>query len=111
MNFYLIEMLISQNFHILGCKVFFYVPKQFLKSNITLFCQVYLVGMIPISPFTEFMILTLIKIILSRSVVFLEDIPGNCSSPSYPPNFLNFIPYYEIEEDKIRYFICYWKSF
>jgi len=38
------------------------------------------------------------KVILSRSVVFFEDTPGNCNSPSIP-EFINFIPYYEIGGD------------
>ena len=36
------------------------------------------------------------KLVLSRSVVFFENEPGNTNAPTSPPEFLNFLPNYEI---------------
>jgi len=37
MNCYMIKKLIFQNFRVFGCKVFFYVPKQFRKKCLSIF--------------------------------------------------------------------------
>eukprot|EP00833_Pecoramyces_ruminatium_P015816 jgi/Orpsp1_1/1189848/evm.model.d7180000074941.1 len=92
-------------FKVFGCRVFFYVPKQFRKKLSNSALPGIFIGY-DINPAAyKIYDTTNNKIILSRSVVFYEDIPGNCGPPSSSPDFLNFTPYYEIggNEDELDF--------
>ena len=88
-------------FRVFGCRVFFYVPKQFRKKLFNSALPGIFIGYDTNPSAYRIYDITNNKVILSRSVVFFEDIPGNCSAPSSPPELLNFTPYYEIEGDDI----------
>ena len=78
-----------------SCQVFFYVPKQFRKKLSNSALPGIFLGY-DLNPSTyKIYDITNNKVILSRSVIFFEDNPDNCNSPSSIPDFINFTPYYE----------------
>jgi len=86
-------------FRVFGCRVYFYVPKQFRKK----FCNTTLPGIFlgyDEINHTAYKIYDIKnnKIILARTVEFLEDEPANLSAPLSSPDNINFTNYYEDEE-------------
>jgi len=84
---------------VFGCLVYFYVPKQFRKK----FCNTTLPGVFlgyDEINHTAYRIYDINnnKIILSRTVAFLEDEPANIGPPLSFPDIFNFTPFYESEE-------------
>ena len=86
-------------FRIFGCHVYFFVPKQFRKkfSNTTL--PGIFLGYDEINH-TAYKIYDIKnnKIVLARTVEFLEDELANISAPLTSPDSINFTNYYENEE-------------
>jgi len=80
-----------EKFRVFGCQVYFYIPKQFRrKFNGTSLPGIFL-GYDDKNP-TAYIIYdtTNNKIVLSRTVEFFEDTPGNISAPSTRPEIYNF---------------------
>ena len=82
-------------------KSFFYVPKQFRKKLLNSALPDIFLGYDSNPSAYRIYDVNNNKIILSRSVVFFENIPGNCASPKSLPEFINFTPYYEIEGEDL----------
>ena len=89
------------NFRVFGCNVFFYVQKQFHKKLLNSALPGIFLGYDSNPSAYRIYDVNNNKIILSRSIVFFENISGNCASPKSPPEFINFTPYYEIEGEDI----------
>ena len=88
-----------KKFKVFGCQVFYYVPKQFRKKLSNSALPGIFIGYDQNPSAYKIHDITNNKVILSRSVVFFEETPGNCNSPSSIPEFINFTPYYEIGGD------------
>jgi len=88
-------------FRVFGCQVFFYVPKSFRKKLSNSALPGIFIGYDQNPSAYRVYDITNNKVILSRSVVFFEDSPGNCNSPSSIPDFINFTPYYENGGDDV----------
>ena len=91
------EQVDYNKFKVFGCQAFFYVPKQFRKklSNSTL--PGIFLGYDNNPTAFKIYDTTNNKIVISRSVVFFEDTPGNGSAPTSSPDLINLIPYYVSE--------------
>jgi len=83
-------------FRVFGCQVFFLVPKQFRNKLTNTSLPGIFLGYDTNPTAYRIFDITNNKVVISRSVVFFEDIPGNGSAPSSPPDLINFTPYYEI---------------
>jgi len=89
---------------VFGCRVYFLVPKQFRKKLDNTSLPGIFIGYDRNTAAYRIYDTTNNKIVLSRSVYFFEDTPGNCPSPPSFPDFINLDPYYESggnEEDKV----------
>eukprot|EP00833_Pecoramyces_ruminatium_P010680 jgi/Orpsp1_1/1184712/evm.model.c7180000090672.1 len=94
------ELLFSEkvdyrNLRVFGCRVFFLIPKQFRKKLDNTSLPGIFLGYERHPYNYRIYDTTNNKVIISRSVSFFEDIPGNCPSPSSSPDFINLNPYYE----------------
>jgi len=83
-------------FKVFGCQVFFLVPKQFRKKLHNTSLPGIFIGYDSNPTTYRIYDITNNKVVISHSVVFFEDTPGNCSAPSSIPDTINLTPYYEI---------------
>ena len=76
------------NFRVFVCNVFFYVQKQFHKKLLNSALPGIFLGYDSNPSAYRIYDVNNNKIILSRSIVFFENISGNCASPKSPPEFI-----------------------
>ena len=85
------------HFKVFGCRVFFYVPKSFRNKFDNNALPGIFLGYHPYSSAYKILNLSTNKIILSRSVEFFENHPGNSRITTHVPReFFNFTPSSEI---------------
>jgi len=90
------EMLFKQkvnynNFKVFGCQVFYYIPKQFRKKYDNTTSQGIFLGYHETNN-TAYRIYDTDKnkVIISRTVEFFENVPGNINAPSSIPELIRF---------------------
>ena len=98
------------NLHVFGCRVFFYIPKPFRNKFDSNFLPGIFLGYSEYPPAYKILDTFNNKIVLSRTVIFFEYIPGDHFSNNCPStitnftNFTNFTPYHQIRGNN-SYFI------
>ena len=79
-----------EKFRVFGCQVFFLVPKQFRKKLSNSSLPGIFLGYDNNNPSAYRVYdITNNKVVISRSVVFFEDTPGNGTAPASTPDLIN----------------------
>ena len=101
MNYYIVKKLTFRIFVFSVVKFSFTFPSNFVKKILNSTLPGIFLGY-DSNPSAYRIYVYNNQIILSRSIVFFKNIPGNCASPKSPPEFINFNLYYEIEGEDIH---------